>query len=220
MTGMHPSPRIEALLSSLGARPTYRDAVLGDLAEEFAMRATEQGTPAAKRWYRREALRTAPHLLLDWGRHLTPRDCGRVTLVAVAGGLTLRLLDLLIVTAIVMSLGVVPDSIDIINVAWRDVVRDMPALAAFGVTLIQLAPVVVGFLAASLYPRGRVPAALVVATVVAGSGMFLLLLVVPEPLPLRVTVVAPLWMAVRILLGGIVRATLDVRPHSRSISAE
>ena len=63
--------------------------------------------------------------------------------VAVASGVILRLLDLMIVGAIVMPLGVVPDSIDIVSAAWRDVVQEMPGLAVFGMTLIRLAPVVV-----------------------------------------------------------------------------
>jgi len=60
--------RTEALLQSLGADPELADDILGDLAEEFAVRRQWDGTTAARRWYYREALRTAPHLLRDWRR--------------------------------------------------------------------------------------------------------------------------------------------------------
>ena len=54
---------IESVLSALGATPEYRDLLIGDLAEELALRARYDGELAARRWYRREALRSIPHLL-------------------------------------------------------------------------------------------------------------------------------------------------------------
>ena len=70
---------------------------------------------------------------------------------------------------VLASLGVVPDSLVVVNAAWRDVVQEMPVLAAVVVALVQLVPVAVGFVAAWTNARGRIPAALVVATAVAGS---------------------------------------------------
>jgi hypothetical protein len=218
MTASRPSQRIEALLASLGARAPYRDAVLGDLAEEHARRAESEGERAAARWYRREALRAAPHLLLDWARQLTPREVGRLAVIAIVSGATLRLLQLGIVAAVVASLGVVPDSLVVVNAAWRDVVQEMPVLAAMVVALVQLVPVAVGFVAAWTNARGRIPAALVVATAVAGSGMALLWFFVPTPLPLSVSVVAPLWLALRIVLGGVVCAVLVDRSDATAIA--
>ena len=66
--------RMERLLESFGADTEFRDAVIGDLAEEFAIRAKEDGARAARRWYRREALRVAPYLVRDWWRGLQGRD--------------------------------------------------------------------------------------------------------------------------------------------------
>ena len=64
-----PPRMFEALLQAFGAEPSYRDAVVGDLAEEFATRAERDGDAAARRWYRREAFRAVPHLLRS-GWHL------------------------------------------------------------------------------------------------------------------------------------------------------
>ena len=68
--------RMERLLESFGADTEFRDAVIGDLAEEFAIRAREDGVHAARRWYYRESLRVAPYLVRDWWRGLRPRDVG------------------------------------------------------------------------------------------------------------------------------------------------
>lgn len=59
----------ERVLHSLGAHPSFADALLGDLAEERARRASERGATSATLWYLREALRAVPHLLLNALRH-------------------------------------------------------------------------------------------------------------------------------------------------------
>lgn len=53
----------DRLLSALGADPAFVEAVLGDLAEEHAMRTARHGARAAHAWYLRESLRSAPHVL-------------------------------------------------------------------------------------------------------------------------------------------------------------
>jgi hypothetical protein len=60
--GEQPS-KLERLLHLLGADPEFVDAVLGDLAEEHAARAKADGARAARWWYGRELLRSAPHLV-------------------------------------------------------------------------------------------------------------------------------------------------------------
>lgn len=57
-----PPHTIELLLASLGADADLRDAVIGDLAEDFADRVKRDGVGAARRWYYREAMRATPHL--------------------------------------------------------------------------------------------------------------------------------------------------------------
>src|ERR1700760_1770285 len=45
-----------------------REAMLGDLAEEFALRAAAASPAAAARWYRRELCASPPPLTLLWTR--------------------------------------------------------------------------------------------------------------------------------------------------------
>jgi hypothetical protein len=75
--------RAEQLLDVLGAHPALRDAVVGDLAEEFASLVQTHGIVAARRWYLLEALRAAPHLVLDWWRNLSWRDTRSVLMAVI-----------------------------------------------------------------------------------------------------------------------------------------
>jgi hypothetical protein len=69
---------VESLLSSLGADPGFRDDLLGDLLEEFNIRAAWDGAVAARWWYYGEALRCAPHLVRSWWSRATARDAKRI----------------------------------------------------------------------------------------------------------------------------------------------
>jgi hypothetical protein len=90
------SPWTERILQTLGAHPTFTDALLGDLAEECARR-VEQGSPVAARWwYFREAFRSAPHLVWNAVRHGGPRGRARVAAVLMAVAL--------VPTAVLMAL--------------------------------------------------------------------------------------------------------------------
>lgn len=65
MTDRSSPPQLaQHLLGALGAHADTRDAILGDLHELFVARATRDGASAARRWYWREALRSAPHLMV------------------------------------------------------------------------------------------------------------------------------------------------------------
>jgi hypothetical protein len=75
------SSSTERLLQSLGAHPSFSDAVLGDLAEERARREAESSALAARCWYASEAFRSVPHLLWNALRHGGPR--GRVRAASV-----------------------------------------------------------------------------------------------------------------------------------------
>lgn len=72
---------VEHMLHSLGAHPSFADAVLGDMAEERARRAAEDGAGAARWWYACEAFRSAPHLL--WNAALHGGFHGRVRAAAL-----------------------------------------------------------------------------------------------------------------------------------------
>lgn len=112
--------RIEALLSALAADAPYRDAILGDLAEEFAIRVEEQGEPEAQRWYRRQALRTAPHLLRLWARRLSSFDMAQLVAFTLLAQVTAGVINTAVRAAIVMYYGVPIDDAQIVNIAWRD----------------------------------------------------------------------------------------------------
>jgi hypothetical protein len=69
-----PPRTAEFLLQSLGARPSFCEPLLGDLAEEFVARAERDGEPSARLWYYREVMRAVPHLLRDWVRSMRLAD--------------------------------------------------------------------------------------------------------------------------------------------------
>jgi hypothetical protein len=79
-----PPRTAELLLESLGASPRLREPLLGDLTEEFAVRAERDGVDAARRWYHREALRAAPHLLWDAIGSLRGREVWRIAGIVFA----------------------------------------------------------------------------------------------------------------------------------------
>lgn len=76
MSDLAPPRSAERALEALGADPDFCEAVIGDLAEEFAIRAAWDGPVVARRWYFRESLRVAPHLLRNWWGCLQRRDIG------------------------------------------------------------------------------------------------------------------------------------------------
>jgi hypothetical protein len=71
------------VLQALGVDPSFAEAVLGDLAEEYAERAV-CGVSAARRWYVGQVLRSAPYLLRSAGRHAAGRARLAVSLASVA----------------------------------------------------------------------------------------------------------------------------------------
>jgi hypothetical protein len=103
-----PPLAIERLLGGLGAQSEFRDVLLGDLAEEFASRAETDGVASATRWYRREAMRAAPHLVRSWLRSVRRGDLGHlagVVATAYTGALVLNITLMATVFGVVTSLG-------------------------------------------------------------------------------------------------------------------
>src|SRR4051812_28744811 len=108
---MPAAPRhVEALLQSLGADREFTDDVLGDLAEEFYVRCRWDGVTAARRWYYGQALRTAPHLLRDWGRRLQMRDTAPLAWGFLAGLVTKAVLGFLAARVTFWVTGIPLDS--------------------------------------------------------------------------------------------------------------
>ena len=94
------APRIESpskterSLIALGVDPYFVDAVLGDLAEEYDLRAVRDGASVARWWYTREMLRATPYFIRNWFR--SPPRYEHFRLVAVLGGLALTTLAVLV----------------------------------------------------------------------------------------------------------------------------
>lgn len=108
-----PPRRTELLLEALGAEPGFRDALLGDLAEEFATLAQTDGVNAARRWYYREAISATPHLLRVWWRRLRLRDVGNLAGIVLSSYVFLVMLAgfvLITVHSVATTLGLPQDS--------------------------------------------------------------------------------------------------------------
>ena len=88
------APRhVERLLQGFGADTEFCNDIIGDLAEEHALRVEWDGAAAARRWYRREALRVAPYLLRDWARNLRWRGARQLAGAAIASSVCTIVLE-------------------------------------------------------------------------------------------------------------------------------
>ncbi len=56
-------PHIAAWLVNLVAAPDQAETILGDLLEEFSSIVPRSGIASARRWYWRQSLRTAAHVM-------------------------------------------------------------------------------------------------------------------------------------------------------------
>jgi hypothetical protein len=145
-----PPRNIELLLASLGAERHFCDAVIGDLAEEFAHRAERDGLGTARRWYYREAVRAMPHLANNALRRLGMRGVlHRVGIAATA--YTVVLMTTLTAAAIIGSVaaqlrhGAPLRTWHLSGSPW------LSALATFGILAVDAAMAVFGgYLAAYL----------------------------------------------------------------------
>lgn len=78
---------VEQLLDLLGAGSALAEDVIGDLAEEYALRRARDGAARARWWYAREAACAVPHLLWSALRHGQPE--ARTRLLALVAGTAL-----------------------------------------------------------------------------------------------------------------------------------
>lgn len=85
-----PPVTVERLLEALSTKTDFRDNILGDLAEEFALLLEREGAAAARRWYYRESIRTTPHLLRDWARGLRAPDVRHLADIVIISAPTAR----------------------------------------------------------------------------------------------------------------------------------
>lgn len=184
----------ERLLEALGAEPEFRDALLGDLAEEFAIRAAYDGDHSARRWYWMEAFRVAPHLLRDWARRLRPRGVARL---AGAVGAAYFSVGAFAYAVLVVLEAVVERIRGQTTLPWHD--PHAGTLALCGLLLGDVAVAATGgWLAAKLEDRSPAVAA-------AALGVVWAMISVLAPLPLRASL--PAWyllgQTVAVLAGSM-----------------
>ncbi len=79
----------ERMLEAIGLDSDLVEAIVGDLAEEFALRTARDGRGGARLWYIREVLRSAPHLIESALRRGEPR--ARIRLAAFLTGILLAI---------------------------------------------------------------------------------------------------------------------------------
>lgn len=80
---MTAAPRYaRAIVDVVTADLQYRDAIRGDMDEEFARRAADKGIGCARRWYVGETVRTSTSLLRH--AHITPAAVARILTVVFA----------------------------------------------------------------------------------------------------------------------------------------
>jgi hypothetical protein len=202
-----PPRTIERLLAGLGAKPDFRNAVLGDLAEEFASRVDANGIESATRWYRREAVRAVPHLFRSWLRGVRLGDVGHIAGVIITVYVRLAAIALIlggVIVGVVQVLGYQDRSLPWSNLLASSMI--LSCLLLFGGVFSTLA----GYLAAGLDSR----APLVTA---ASFGTLLLLgaLLVPHMFSVPVPSRFPTWYLTAVpiveFLGTIVGGVLRVR---------
>ena len=190
----------ERLLEALGADPDFRDALLGDLAEEHAIRTAWDGEREARRWYHREALRIAPYLVRDAVRRLRWRGAARLAGVVVA--------TYVLTTLVMMPVEVVIDRVLLVG--------RVPDLGVGMVTLLLsrlFGPVLGGYIAATLDRRTPLLAAVATGVAVAALGVAVVAAVAPGAVPVGVQLVKGVLVVAAAAFGGVLRVrTLRASP--------
>jgi len=195
----HPPRLAEAFLASLGAHSEFRDAVLGDLAEELALRAEWDGVRAARRWYCREAIRATPYLLRDWARRLSMRDVRALAGVVLTSYVFMLMLTLTVLAVARGVLGAAGLSSALEWIAQPDRIP-LAVNFAFG----SVAAMVGGYIAAWLHPRAPIVGALALGVVWSLVGVTAIALLERTPNPW--TYLMPFVVTMGTLTGGALRA--------------
>lgn len=192
-----PPRTAELLLESLGAAPRFRDPLLGDLAEEFITRVERDGLAAARRWYCREALRAAPHLLRDGLRELRAQDVRHIAGVVFASYFFVMMLAVLasmVAGAVMGSWQIAPERFG----------RPGDPLFFVGYALGFGCAVVGGVIAAWLDRRTPFISALALGVVWAGASVATSMLARGVDVG-WFRVVAPLGIFIGTTIGGVLR---------------
>jgi hypothetical protein len=183
-----PPRRAERLLEALGADPYLREVVLGDLAEEHALRTRWQGEHAARRWYYHEGLRTVPFLLRGWWRRLRPSDVASLVLAVAVSWVAASVVH----RGLVFAFGFVPLML---------VYPPSPLVAAVILLWTTIDGLFAGYVAAWVGRRAPLPSALAWALTL----LTMMALAQDHPAPAWFRVVNAIVMVVAVLGGGMLR---------------
>lgn len=156
--------RAEQLLEALGADTDFREAVLGDLAEEYDLRASWDGPAVARGWYYRECLRVAPYLLRDWVRNLRWYKVGHIAVVVLGTSVFATVLEV-VLRVLMVATDAAP---------YRLMIQSgigFLLIPAFNLAWTMVNGVTGGYVAAWLGRRAPLPSALLMGTL--GAGMLL-----------------------------------------------
>ncbi len=207
----------ERLLEAAGANADFRDPVLGDLTEEFAIRAAYDGERDARRWYVHETFRTLPHFLRDWATSLRGGDAayfagvvGRSYVgVALAGGL-LTLVTSGVLAALGIDLGAARFP------ASNGFLRHLGLPGLF--TVVTLCAVFGGNVAARLGRRAPLASATALGVFWASLGLLGAVVVaamgLPHQAPLSWTIGEPVLVIGGAMVGGVLRVLGSDDPSS------
>ena len=184
-----PPPRhAERLLEALGADPYLREVVLGDLAEEHALRAHWSGAREARRWYYRESLRSVPFLLRGWWRRLRPSDVASIVATVAVAWVAASVVQ----RGIVFAFSFVPLTL---------MHPPTPLVAAVMFLWTTIDGVCAGYVAAWVGRRAPLPSALAWALTL----LTMMALAQGHPAPAWFRIVNAIVMIVAVLGGGMLR---------------
>ena len=208
-----PPRGVECMLEALGAEPRFRDSVLGDLAEEFASRAERDGIVSADGWYRREALRAAPHLLWSWARRLHLRGVARLVGVMVSSYVSLLLLAMLVAATgyvVLNTLGLPTEY----HIPWGSQLAASLLLAA-SLALGGLIGTLGGYVASWL--GNEAPLATAIAFAVVLGVIEIVVAALAPRFPLWYRCAVPVVVIVAITAGGILRVGQIQRDNDAAV---
>jgi hypothetical protein len=211
-------PRVaESLLEALGAAPDYREAVMGDLAEEFEVRAQRDGEGAARSWYVREAAYAVPALLRSAARNVR----GRALMHLVGLALTAFVLSRFVIGFVLIL------ALRVLQSADTGTGDFMWVILALKVPLGLVSVVLAGYIAAWLHERAPLVAAMMlgglwVVTGIAASAILVAAGVFPNQVPVMANPWLQLANAILLIVGtttgGVLRVISSRLPPRHSLA--
>jgi hypothetical protein len=198
----------ESLLTTVGATPEYAELVIGDLAEEFSSRVRHDGVSAARSWYRREALRSLPHLFRNGLRDRALRGVTHFLGVVITAwlfvGMTLGAAFSVLFSAVIRFW---PE--------YRQVIEGGAGWVPFVLFILSSATFTGGMFAAWLDKRAPLASATALGVVWATTELVLMAIGRVGPTPFWFPFVVPPLMLALAVAGGVTRLRLDRTAEAR-----